>query len=967
MAAALRAHDWSATPLGPPQRWPVSLRTLVSLMLDSIQPMFMIWGEGRTWLYNDAFVPILGLKHPGALGRHALDEVWAEARADLAPLFDRVFRGEPVHMDDIELQLDRQGRPEEAHFAFSYNPVRDEEGRVVGLFGTCIETTDRVLAERRQAAAQRRQLDLFGQAPGFIAVLQGPQHRFEFVNEAYRRVAGGRDLLGLTVREAFPELAGQGYLELLDRVFASGVRYVAQNVMLRLRAPSGEGEEELYLDFIYEPVLDEARRVTGIFVEGHDVTAAHRAQQERLVTAHRQAMLVALDDRLRALDEPSDISFAAAELLGLALDVSRAGYGTVDLAAETITIDRDWNAPGIRSIAGVLHFRDYGSYIEDLKRGETVVFHDAGSDSRTAATADRLRSISAVSVINMPVTEHDGLVALLFLNHEAPRVWTDVELAFIREVAQRTRMAVERRRAERDLRVLADSLEQQVALRTAERDRVWRHSRDLLVVVGADGIFRAVNPAWTAILGHEPSDVVGRSFTEFVVAEDTAPTQLALDRAAGASDLTDFENRYRHRDGSERWISWHTAVEGDVVYAYGRDVTESREQARALQQAEDALRQSQKLEAMGQLTGGVAHDFNNLLAVVSNNVFLHRRLSPACEHDAQLAAIARATETGARLTRQLLAFSRRQAIRPESIALDEELPELRQVLQTTLGSSIAVTLEIEPGLPPIRADRSEFELAVINLAMNARDAMPQGGRLALRCRGAEGGGVMVEVEDSGEGIAPELLERVFEPFFTTKEPGRGTGLGLSQVYGFASQAGGRIALASRVGKGTTVTMVLPAAPGHASEPGRNGLGRPSAEAGSLDASILLVEDNADVGNTTRDLLVVAGCRVEVATTGMAARELLAAAQEGRFDLVLTDIVMPGQLNGVELARWIIRERPGLPVVLATGYSSQLSAAAKHGLTVLQKPVAPAALVEALRKAMEAGAQGRAGRGARARV
>jgi PAS domain-containing protein len=296
MAGAIRAHDWSRT-IGDPSAWPPSLKALVGLMLASTQPMFMAWGPRKIWLYNDAFVPILGRKHPGALGRPALDEVWVEARQDLEPLFDRVFGGEPVHMQDIELQLDRAGQLEEAHFAFSYTPVRDDAGSVVGLFGACIETTEQVLAGRRLRAAEQRWRQLFAQAPGFIAVMRGPDHVFEFVNEAYIRLVGRRELLGLSVRDAFPDLTGQGFYELLDRVFETGDRYVANRVAVRLRAEDESPSGARHLDFIYEPILDEKGAVTGIFVEGHDVSEAHRAHHQLEAAGRRQAMLVELGDR----------------------------------------------------------------------------------------------------------------------------------------------------------------------------------------------------------------------------------------------------------------------------------------------------------------------------------------------------------------------------------------------------------------------------------------------------------------------------------------------------------------------------------------------------------------------------------------------------------------------------------------------------------------------------------------------
>lgn len=833
MRDRVASHDWSATALGPASGWSHSLRTLVELMLDSGQPMFIAWGPQRIWFNNDAFVPILGRKHPQALGAPA-SEVWAEAWEHIGPLFDRVFAGIGVHMDDIQLMLDRRGVEEEAHFAFSYTPARDDDGSVAGLFGVCTETTAQVLAQRNLEAAKQRQRALFEQAPGFIAITHGPQHVFEFVNAAYRRLVGNRELDGKRVRDALPEIAEQGFVELLDRVYRTGQRHVDTHVRVLLQLP--DGPSEVFLDYIYEPVRDELGRVTGIFVEGHDVTAAHRAQLATRWNARRQELLVELADRFRDLEDPAELSYAAAELLGRELDVSRAGYGTIDPDAETITIERDWNAPGIASLAGVLHFRDYGSYIEELKRGEAVAFADAEKDPRTRDRAGALAAISARAVMNLPITESTGLVALLYLNHAEPREWVPRELELIREVGERTRMAVERRRAERSLHELAASLERQVAERT-----------------------------------------------------------------------------------------------------------------RSLHQAESALRQSQKLEAMGQLTGGVAHDFNNLLAVVSNNLFVHQRLSPACAQSPQLAAIGRATQTGAKLTRQLLAFARRQAIRPESLHLQQELAELEHVLRVTLGSTVTLSIEVDADAPPVLVDRSEFELAILNLAVNANDAMAGGGQLSIRVRrfvadGAEA--ASIEVSDTGHGIAPELLPRLFEPFFSTKGPGRGTGLGLSQVYGFATQAGGTVEVSSVPGKSTTVRIVLPASRVEAGVATDTQV--PADDHARIAARVLLVEDNLEVGTTTRELLQFSGCEVLHYTSGDQALAYLQAQPQAPIDLVLSDLVMPGEMGGVALAEWLRRERPTLPVLLTTGYSADMQQAQELGFTVLQKPVTPEVLMSMLR-------------------
>jgi PAS domain S-box-containing protein len=917
--------------------------------------MFLAWGRDWTWIYNDAFVPILGRKHPHALGRPAM-EVWKEARAALQPLFERVFAGESVHMQDIALMLDRRGVLEEAHFAFSYSPVRDGHGSVAGLFGVCIETTEHVLADRREQAAQLRQRRLFEQAPGFIAILAGPEHRYEFVNEAYVQLAGARDYLGRSVREVMPELHGQGFFELLDSVYRSGERYRADRERLLLEPHADGAPVERFVDFVYAPVLDEAGATIGIFVEGHDVTGAHRSRVALESSQRRQALLLELGDQLRTLDTERDMACAAARLLASALGMAAAGCAAVDPIGGTLAVQADAcdgaAAPLRRATASE-------TFLAGLRGGDPRAVADAsraGDDPLPAL----LQAAGAAATAYAPVVCNEVRGLLIWVADPAPRDWSTEDLGFLRAVAERTRWAVERLHAEHDLRALTATLERQVAERTADRDRVWRNSRDLLAVADTDGRVRAVNPALTAILGYTLAEVVGRMFLDFVWPDDVAASAGALAAVAGGRDLTAFEHRMRHRDGSPRWISWHTAGDGGRIYAYGRDITAQKQQAAALQQAEDALRQSQKLEAMGQLTGGVAHDFNNLLAVISNNLHLHRMLSADCAESPQLAAIARAADTGARLTRQLLAFARRQAIRPETIRPQRELEELEQVLQATLGSRIGVRLTLDPQAPAIRVDRSELQLALINLAMNARDAMVDGGTLAVQVRPApplQAGGpptTAIDVTDSGHGIPAAIRDRVLEPFFTTKGPAKGTGLGLSQVYGFATQAGGRLEIDSQPGR-TRITLLLPAADGPVADDEHDA---PPAHGALTGGRVLLVEDNAEVGATTGELLRTAGCEVvQVANGGEAIERLLAGGTD--FDLVLSDLVMPGEVSGVALAMWLREQRPLLPVLLTTGYSSELAAAREQGFTVLQKPVPPDDLLAAVARALPA--SGRAGR------
>ena len=277
--ALMRSLDWSRSPLGPPEEWPQSLRSVVGLLLNSKFPMFVAWGEELGFLYNDPYAEILGAKHPQAMGARFQD-IWQEIWSDISPLIEAALRGEATYHENLPLTLNRQGFDEQAWFTFSYSPVNDDSGRIAGMFCVVAETTQQVLAEQRVAAETERQLRLFERAPGFIAALEGPEHRFEFVNQSYRRLFGDRDFVGRTVRQAFPDLEGQGFFELLDQVYATGERFVAHGISVRLQKKPGEEAEEQFLDFIYEPVLDDSGSVTGIFCEGHDVTDRRRADAD---------------------------------------------------------------------------------------------------------------------------------------------------------------------------------------------------------------------------------------------------------------------------------------------------------------------------------------------------------------------------------------------------------------------------------------------------------------------------------------------------------------------------------------------------------------------------------------------------------------------------------------------------------------------------------------------------------------
>ena len=403
---------------------------------------------------------------------------------------------------------------------------------------------------------------------------------------------------------------------------------------------------------------------------------------------------------------------------------------------------------------------------------------------------------------------------------------------------------------------------------------------------------------------------------------------------------------------------------GLVLYALRRSKRVQAEVARR-ETAEAALKQAQRLEAVGQLTGGVAHDFNNLLMVVNGSVERLRRYPITDERQRRaLDAIETAAKRGASLTRQLLSFSRRQTHEPATINLAQHLPQIEDMLRSSLRGDIAIDIAVPEGLWAIKIDPSELELAVLNIAVNARDAMPNGGRLTVAAQninlsdtgtlGLVGDFVALCFTDTGAGIPPDVLARAFEPFFTTKEVGKGTGLGLSQVYGFARQSGGAATIASQPGRGTSVTLYLPRTSERESDvPERSRATAEPSQRGEGRGCVLLVEDNPDVAEITKGHLEELGFMVIHAPDATSARELLRRADPA-IDLVFSDIVMPGELNGLDLAR-AVRQEHGLrvPVLLATGYSDVAQAAANEGFPILRKPYATQQLRDALSKALRA--------------
>jgi PAS domain S-box-containing protein len=693
-------------------------------------------------------------------------------------------RGATWHKDAL-VPITRNGKREDVYWTYTYSPIDDEmaPNGVGGVLVVCSETTESVIGAQKIAAERERLLALLKQMPGFVGVLSGPQHVYEYVNDAYVTIAGPRDFIGRRVRDVFPDLADQMFFALLDEVYRTGKPFVAHAVPLRL---TGE-DAERYIDLVYEPIRNADGAVTGIFVGGYDVTEAHRIKAD---------------------------------------------------------------------------------------------------------------------------------------------------------------------------------LERTVIERTQARGRTWQVSPDLMGALNSRGYFETSNPAWKTTLGWTEEEVARMSIWELLHPDDVERTRLGFNLTQQGQPAIRFPNRYRCKDGGYRWISWVGVPEEGMVYCAGRDITEEKKAEEQLQRAQEELRQAQKMEAVGQLTGGLAHDFNNLLAAIGGSIEVVGALvkrGRVGEIDRYLTAAQNSTRRAAALTQRLLAFSRRQTLDPKATDVNRLVGGMEDLIRRTVGPAVELEVVGAGGLWLTRIDPSQLESSLLNLCINARDAMaPHGGRLTIETanrwldeRAARdrdlppGQYISLCVTDTGTGMTQEVMDRAFDPFFTTKPLGEGTGLGLSMVYGFARQSGGQIRIYSEIGKGTTMCLYLPRHLGALEEPDPIEMAAPAAT--GHGETVLVVDDEPTVRMLIKDVLLENGYLPLEAEDGPSALKLLESGV--RIDLLITDVGLPGGVNGRQLADAARVVRKNLRVLFITGYAENAVVGNGHlapGMEVLTKPFVMATLGNKIR-------------------
>ncbi|KQS75185.1 histidine kinase [Rhizobium sp. Leaf384] len=1174
LARLIATYPWHRTPLGPLDTWPSTIRSTVSLILNSNVPMVTLWGEAGVMVYNDAYAQFAGARHPELLGTN-VREGWKE----VADFNDNVMRvglaGRTLSYRQQELTLHRKGYPQQVLLDLDYSPVLDEAGIPIGVLAIVHEVTERVEAERWRSSERERLRYMFENAPGFIAMLYGPEHVFDLVNQAYLNLVGNRDVLGKTAREAYPDLVGQGFFELLDRVYASGEAHVGTAVPIVFKNGTEGESRERFIDLVYQPIRDPDDRIVGVFAQGSDVT--DRVMAEKALRASeehsRQIIDSAVDYAIIALDldgcivrwndgarltfgwtadevvgshwemlfNPQDKAagkadeairaalengsahhdrwhvrkdgrrfWASGEIRPL-LDNSGTAIGFVKILrdrtqehlADQALIDAQARLRRAQVAGGVGVFaldltsnvlaptpefcKIYGLDVVDtipidmiqalvvdddqsvasnpetrrsgtaplnveyrIRRADTgekrfiarrgeFEYDDQGVPVRFVGVVqdvtERRRSQRALREsearfraltqampnhvwtagpdgkldwFNSRVYEYSGhsegelngdaWVGMVHPEDLEPAVekWTsslstgnpyetefrlrDRNGAYRWHIARGipikdetgavvlwigTNTDIEEQRATLEhVSELNETLEQRVAERTADRDRMWRLSTDIMLVADFQANILSINPAWTSLLGWLPEELLNTSFTRLIHPDDLRATLDEVAKLGSGATTFAFVNRYQCRDGSYRTISWTAVPDDSYIHAVGRDVTQEQEAATALRKTELALQQAQKMEAIGNLTGGVAHDFNNLLQVVAGNLQLlgkdivgneraQKRVSNALE----------GVNRGSKLASQLLAFGRRQALDPRVLNVGRLVRGMDDMLRRTIGEGIEVETVVSGGLWNTLVDPMQIENALLNLAINARDAMEGYGRLtievgnaflddayALRHDEVEAGQyVVVSVTDTGSGMGAEVMEKVFEPFFSTKPEGKGTGLGLSMVYGFVKQSGGHVKLYSEIGQGTTVRMYLP----RSTQLEDLRLEQANIPVEGGHETVLVAEDDEGVRSTVVEMLQELGYRVLKAPDAAAALSIIESGVA--IDLLFTDVVMPGPLKSADLARKAKDRIRDIGVLFTSGYTENSivhGGRLDAGVQLLSKPYSREQLARKIRQVLD---------------
>ena len=974
----IRSFDWSRTSLGPIETWPQSLRTATAMLLASPVPIVMLWDPDGFMIYNDAYSVFAGGRHPQLLGSK-VREGWPE----VADFNDNVMKvglaGGTLSYKDQELTLHRHGKPEQVWMNLDYSPVLDEAGEPAGVIAIVIETTERVLAERG---------------------LRESEGRLRIATEAAN--IGTWDFDPVSGRLSWDDrcktLFGMPAGARIDYdVFLAGLHpddREATDAAVRLALdPDGPGGYDVeYRTIGVEDGVERWIAATGRAQFAGNGTEKHAVRFSGTVIdisdkKHTAEALLDAEERYRLAALATQDGIWDWDLVNDRVLWNEALYKNFLHRPENVEPVGSWWIGHIHPddrdrISNSIHAvidgdqsawtdeyrfqRGDGSYAYVYDRG-TVVRDETGKAVRMiGAMVDETARLEAQAAL---IEQQRVLETLNRTGEDLAR-----ELELQKVVQMVTDAGVELSGAEfgaffynvlddkgesyllyslsgaepsqfnfgmpRNTKIFAPTFEGEGTVRSDDITKDPRYGQNAPRKGMPEGHLPVCSYLAVPVVSRSGEVIGGLFFGHHKPARFTEThEQLLVGVAAQAAIAIDNARLYQAVQRANETLEHRV-----------------EERTAELETANEALRQAQKMEAIGQLTGGIAHDFNNMLTVIrgSADVLQRRELEPD-KRQRYLQAIAETSDRAARLTSQLLAFARRQALKPEVFSAPSRVEAITDMLRTVLGGRIKLGIENLCEDCFVEADAAQFETALLNMAVNARDAMDSEGELTISigqsdtpegAAAAEHGYVTVAVTDSGHGISPDDLDRIFEPFFTTKETGKGTGLGLSQVYGFAKQSGGEVRVTSKVGEGTTFTMFLPRVI-------HDGLGlekeSKTANHEPRDGRVLVVEDNDEVGHFAEQVLADLGYRTRRAANAVEALSLLDDGED--FDVVFSDIVMPGQ-SGIDLAHTIRKRWPRLPIVLTSGYSDALAMRPDDNFPLLHKPYSLDALSAALSEALK---------------
>jgi PAS domain S-box-containing protein len=905
-------QDLSGAPVGPGAdpvgRLQERLAFSQLVMEHAADAVFLLNEEGRTVYANPAAERMFGWSRSELEGKK-LHEVVHDRHPDGRPYpmedcpLGRVFfNGESLfsHEDTF---FHKNGRP--VPVACSNAPVL-RDGAVEGGVLIARDISDARRAQQALAESEARFRNMADSAPVMMWVTDSAGH-CTYLNRRWYEFTGQK-----------PE-EGEG-LGWLDAVHPED-RAIAEQAFLAANAQRADYRVDFRL-----------RRADGVYRWTIDAAAARFAEDGEYLGY--VGSVIDIEERREAEDRLA----LSEEQLRLATESAEIGLWDVDVVTDTLF----W-PPRVKAMFGIspdvpVSMADFFAGLHPDDRAHTAEAFEAACDPERRALYD---------VEYRTVGKEDGVVRWVAAKG---RGLFSPEGLCTRVIGTAIDITA-RKSDEARLRHLNEQLEQRVAERTTERNRIWEMSHDLFAIMGFDGYLKAINPAWEATLGSDEAALLAMDFSKQVHPDDHGKVVAMMETLARGETVRGFEDRLRHADGSWRWISWTLVPQGDVFYAVGRDVTAEREAAAELERAQEALRQSQKMEAMGQLTGGVAHDFNNLLTPIVGSLDMLQRKGLGGPREQRLIDGAMQSADRAKtLVQRLLAFARRQPLQPSAVDVGKLAAGMADLIASTSGPQIRLVVDAADGLPPAKADPNQLEMALLNLGVNARDAMPEGGTLRItadldlveadhRSGLPPGAYVRLSVADTGVGMDEATLKRAVEPFFSTKGVGKGTGLGLSMVHGLASQLGGALGVESRPGIGTNIELWLPASEAPVDESASAApAARPPAKAGTA----LLVDDERLVRESTADMLEDLGFEVVQAASAEEALRLIAGGL--RPGVLISDHLMPG-MNGTELANIVQADLPDLPVLIVSGYAEADGIASHYPRLV--KPFRNSELAESL--------------------